>query len=227
MEYYSISEKSTKREINEDNFLILETNDEYIFAIADGMGGLPFGDIASKIAIETLQKQCNEDSSLANDFETINNTILEEGNKKQVQMGSTLVVLKINRNTRNIQVAQIGDSRAYIINKFFWRTKDDSYVQDLIDRGMLEKDQAFGHPYKHILTKALGIQKKISINIYNTLMDKGIILLSSDGLHDYVKDDDIQKIVKKCPLKLVCNELFKQARLNGSNDDVTIIIVQL
>lgn len=161
MKYYSISEKG-KREQNEDNFITEKLNELFLFAVADGLGGHSFGEVASKIAIGELKEVFKRkgQQSLNEGFTKANQTIFTENDRRQTNMGTTLVACLINETTHDCVIANVGDSRAYFFSDTIWKTKDHSEVQALIDNGIISQDEAFQHPKKNILTRSLGLQKK-------------------------------------------------------------------
>ena len=122
-------------------------------------------------------------------------------------------------------IANVGDSRAYIINDGIWKTKDHSLVQNLIDKGVISEEEGFGHPQKNVVTRVVGTQEKINVDIYRKDVKNSILLLCSDGLTDYVRDDEIASIVKNNAPKKACRKLYNKAMEKGSRDNVTIIVV--
>ncbi len=230
MDYNAISINSIERNNNEDHFINTQVGDFVYLAVADGVGGLSFADIASQLAIQPFnQITIPPTTSLESYFQDANQLIIKESEKKNRMMGSTLVSAMINTKTKEITIAHVGDSRAYIFsNNGTWRTKDDTLVQELVDMGIITEEQAFEHPNKNRLNKALGTCENLNIDIFNTTLEEhSTILLSTDGLHDYVKDEDIRTIVMTESPKKAIEILVEKARENNSTDDITIIIVQI
>ncbi|ENN95631.1 Ser/Thr phosphatase [Methanocaldococcus villosus KIN24-T80] len=225
------------RDKNEDHILIKKIGDIYLLAVADGLGGHNAGDIASKIAIEELEKffekNCYKsllyeeiETILKEAFKKVHNAILNQSYGDREEMGTTLtsVVIKDNKAI----IANCGDSRAYIIRdgKIIFKTKDHTYVQELIDKGYLSEEEAMYHPYKHVLKHALGID--FAVDIYKKELKSGdILLLSSDGLHDYVREKEILEVINKYeePKDIVEN-LLKIA-LKKTMDNVSIIVFKV
>ncbi|WP_423792114.1 PP2C family protein-serine/threonine phosphatase [Methanocaldococcus indicus] len=231
---YGISHKGNRTN-NEDAILIKKLEDAYLLAVADGLGGHNAGEVASSIAIDTLQKVVGEKYNknlsieeikelLKEAYETAHKQIKAEAIGDKEGMGTTLtsVIIKGNKAI----VANCGDSRAYLIrdNKIIERTKDHTYVQMLVDEGHITEEEAMYHPMKNIITFALGIDDfKVDIYEWN-LKDDDIILLSSDGLHDYVKKEEILDVIKnyKNPKDIV--DKLLDISLQKTKDNVSIIV---
>jgi len=140
-------------------------------------------------------------------------------------MGTTLDVCLIY-NSR-IYIGHVGDSRVYRIRKEFMRrlTKDHSYVQTLVDDGTITKEEAYSHPKKNMLTKALGCVQTVEPDVYTkTFIKDDIILMCSDGLTNMIREEEISKIIKQDKEKAIEN-LVKQANDNGGLDNITVVII--
>ena len=124
-------------------------------------------------------------------------------------------------------IAHIGDSRVYRIRKDFIRkiTRDDSYVQTLIEDGKITKEEAFNHPKKNMITKALGCTPEVEPEIYTkTFIKNDIILMTSDGLTNMVKEEEIKNIIKNDQENLA-ESLVQKANENGGYDNITVVII--
>lgn len=231
---YGISHKGNRAN-NEDNILIKKMDDIYLLAVADGVGGHNAGEVASKITIDTLQEivedKYNQNLSieeikqlLRDAYETAHNKIKAEAVGDREGMATTLTTAIIKGDKAII--ANCGDSRAYLIrnNKIIEKTKDHSLVQVLIDEGHITEEEALNHPMKNILTHALGTDD-FKVDIYEWNLKEGdVILLSSDGLHDYIKKEEILEVIKnKDNPKDIVNELLRTA-LEKTKDNVSIIV---
>lgn len=225
MNYFALTQKGMGRSINEDSFVALNNSTGYLFAVADGLGGLKHGDVASNFAASELKKMFQEGlTSLESCFKSINEALLLENQKKQWSMATTLSVALVDAKTVLCDIASVGDSRVYIINDTIWRTQDHTLVQELIDLGVITQDEAFGHPEKHRLTQALGIKNHMDIAQSRKTPQQSTLLLCSDGVSDFVQDRDIATIVRQCKPRIACERLMQTALRNGSSDDITIII---
>lgn len=227
MQYFHTSDKGVHHSKNEDQLIEKNIENYTIFAVADGVGGLAYGDIASKLAMQPFVSLSTPPSSFESLFQDANQLILKESEQKNRLIGSTLVTAMINLDNNEVSIAHIGDSRAYIFsNDGMWHTKDDTLVQELVEMGIFTEEQAFSHPNKNRLNKALGTCEDIHVESYTAhLKDHSVLLLCTDGLHDYVRDEDIKSISMNEPPEKAAEKLVKKARENGSTDDITIIIV--
>jgi len=231
---YGISHKGNRTN-NEDSILIKKMDDIYLLAVADGVGGHKAGDVASKMAIdilkEVIKEKYNQNLSiegikqlLKDAYELAHNKIKAEAVGDREGMATTLTTAIIKGNLAII--ANCGDSRAYLIrnNEIVERTRDHSLVQALIDEGHITEEEAIHHPMKNIITSALGIDD-FKVDIYEWNLKEGdILLLSSDGLHDYVKKEEILEVIKnKNNPKEIVEELLDIA-LKKTKDNVSIIV---
>jgi len=228
MKCYAITDKGN-REQNEDHFIAEKIGNFYVFGIADGVGGLPAGAIASKQAIETFRKniQNKETIDLKEEFDKANQSVLFEGEKRKTDMATTLVACILQESTGKSTIAHVGDSRAYIIDDNIWKTKDHTLVQDLVDVGVLSDEGAFTHPEKHRMKQALGVKNRIDIEVNRKLAKDSILLLCSDGLSDFVRDGELAALARQYDPETACKKLIQKARENGSTDDITVIIAHV
>ncbi|ACX72858.1 protein serine/threonine phosphatase [Methanocaldococcus vulcanius M7] len=232
---YGISHKGNRTN-NEDSILIKRIEDIYLLAVADGVGGHKAGDVASKMAIdilkEVIKEKYNQNLSiegvrqlLKDAYESAHNKIKAEAVGDKEGMATTLTTAIIKGNLAII--ANCGDSRAYLIrnNEIVERTRDHSLVQALIDEGHITEEEAIHHPMKNIITSALGIDDfKVDIYEWNLKEEGDILLLSSDGLHDYIKKEEILEVIKnKNNPKEIVKELLDIA-LKKTKDNVSIIV---
>jgi protein phosphatase len=225
------------RSNNEDSILLKKIDNMYLLAVADGVGGHNAGEIASKMAVdileETVKEECNDNTNLSNEnikeclkkaYEKAHNMIKEHAVGDKEGMATTLTTAIVKKNM--CFIANCGDSRAYLIRngKITFRTKDHSFVQELLDNGTITEEGAKNHPYKNIITHALGLDE-LKVDIYEVELKEGdVLLLSSDGLHDYVDEEEILKVIEigKNPKEIV-EELLKIA-LEKTRDNVSIVV---
>ena len=224
------------RENNEDNLLVMKLPDAYLLAVADGLGGHSAGEVASQMAVDTLRgifeqeyREGMEESGvkelLRDAYMKAHGRIKENATGEREGMGTTLVSAFV-RNGKVI-VANTGDSRAYLIRngEIVGRTKDHSIVQELLDRGEITEEEARRHPMRNIITKALGID--FGVDFYEWELEKGdTLLLSSDGLHDYVDEAEIVKVVSSGSTEEVARKLIEEA-LPVTKDNVTVVVLKV
>ena len=234
-----------ERQKNEDCYLIIN-NDERIrlFAVADGMGGHKGGEVASSLAMEIVKdyfynhwEQLLEVSSesikkfITEMFRKANKKVWESSfyNKNLNGMGTTLTVALLIAN--HLIIGHIGDSRAYLVSEAgLWQlTEDHSYVQKLVNENQLEAGEESNHPQRNILTRALGTDRVVDVDIhYYSVKENDYILLCTDGLTRIVSDMEIKDLIltKKSPSESV-EELIKMANARGGPDNITALLVRL
>ena len=230
---YGISHTGA-RDNNEDNLLVIELPDVHLLAVADGLGGHNAGEVASQIAVDALEEVFEQEYQEGMDDEEVKNLlekayrlaherISENAVGEREGMGTTLITAFV-RDGKAI-IANTGDSRAYLIRDgtIVARTKDHSLVQELIDKGEITPEEAKRHPMKNIITKALGID--LGVDFYEWVLDRGdVLLLSSDGLHDYVDEDKIVEIaLRDKNAEDIGRKLVKEALL-VTKDNVTVVV---
>lgn len=234
-----------KRQVDEDAILAIESmsafesksSQKFLLVLADGMGGHSKGEIASKIIVNTIaEKICPAMLSQTNYTFEINKSI-QEANQRILQytsdhpetegMGSTVVCAVVDG--RNVHLANVGDSRIYVISKEEIRrvTKDHSYVQDLVDKGEISEEEARVHPKKNVITKAVGIYSEIKADTMKlTLDDDESLLLCCDGQLIHVEDKEIHEIVVKADEpQEACQKLVDLANERGGEDNISVILL--
>ena len=225
-----------KREINQDSFGSAKNDWGELFIVADGMGGHKGGEVASKISVETL---CSEfknaplnispsvflDRAIQNAHEKIVSESKDSLENKG--MGTTIVALILKGNEAHI--AHVGDSRFYLFRKkdIWYKTKDHSLVQNLINQGLLKEGDAESHPEKNKITQALGVGK-IEPEITNLQLYKNdYLLLCSDGLSGEVQDDEILEMILNDSPMITCKKLVDKANDRGGPDNITVITIHI
>lgn len=230
----SISKKGRFHAQNEDSFVVHE---DYVI-IADGMGGELNGDIASQLAIFTISKFLNhhlQKAASKEDVQDLSFRAIKEADSKITQyinehpesfgMGTTVVI--IIRKGNKGYVAWCGDSRCYIYSNNILSaiTKDHSYVQELIDNNLISIDEAFIHPDNNLITKFVGGGEDACVPEFTScrLSEGCTIILCSDGLSGYCKNEDIANVVSTSQNDELPLRLYQLAIQKGSNDDITIV----
>ncbi len=235
------------RKINQDNGVCLIKKNENIVlaALCDGMGGHNYGETASQIAIDILEKEFKKEKFYnfkSNDYfywlknvvnnikEYMKNYSLNKNEDKLLDMGTTFLVTIIKNDM--VYVINIGDSRLYAFNlnnKLIQITKDQNILNNEKYKKMV-MNNSFNNDYTigKLLTSALGPNKKMQIDAYKLNKMKGFLLLTTDGVHDYVDKNEIQKeLNKKTTLKTIVNNLMKLALDNYSTDNLTILLLKI
>jgi len=205
-----------------------------IYAVCDGVGGEEAGERASLLAVETLSEHERED--VLKYIENANKNICCEIKKqKGIRMGSTLALLKVEGN--KAETYNVGDSRIYIFRegKLKQLSKDHTRVQQMVDAGILSRDEIKKSKERHVITQHLGIfPYEFVLSPYvikNMLIKPGdIFLLCSDGLTDMLEDDEIRRILSYCKNELpivAVNNLILSSLDKGGKDNITVIIVKV
>lgn len=240
MQVFAKTDIGKARDNNQDFYYISNSGDvPEVYILADGMGGYNAGEVASRMAVESAKDYIhkhfakNKDSKeklealLKDAIEYANSVVYKKAQSKEDLrgMGTTLDVCLIY-NSR-IYIGHVGDSRVYRIRKEFMRrlTKDHSYVQTLVDDGTITKEEAYSHPKKNMLTKALGCVETVEPDVYTkTFIKDDIILMCSDGLTNMIREENIYEIIKQDKENAIEN-LVKQANDNGGLDNITVVII--
>jgi PPM family protein phosphatase len=223
-----------RRERNEDAFFAGVVGGCHIFAVADGLGGHECGDVASRIAITTLEETARwalastDPSSLLETAYHRTNAAIDSYNKNfHVNAGTTLSAAILDASG-NCWIGTVGDSRTHIItSSSIWHTTDQSYVQGLIDAGLLSPAEALRHPKKNILTQALGLGMQVRVDIVLKTIHGAALVLSSDGLHDYLPEDRIQEIAAAHEPGEACRMLVAGALEEHSTDNITVVVARI
>ena len=228
------------REQNQDYFYISEETEEpKIYILADGMGGYKGGEVASKLATESVKKYIqNNFAEIAKEKEEIlklikdaveyANMVVYEKSKEVTElegMGTTLEVCIIYNN--KAYIGHVGDSRIYRIRKDVIRklTKDHSYVQKLVEDKKITREEAKTHPKKNMLMKALGCTPYVEPDIRARNFEKGdIFIMCSDGLTNMVEESRIYSLVRQ-DINSAADKLINEANMAGGIDNITVIII--
>lgn len=235
---YAVTDIGHRRQINQDFVYLSETpvgNLPNIFIVADGMGGHNAGEFASRYAVETIVEEVkaslekNPTIILGKAIDKANTYIRQKagGDKTMMGMGTTIVIATCIG--KYLEVANVGDSRLYLVNDRIEQvTIDHSLVEEMIQRGGIDRKSARNHPDKNIITRALGARNTIEADFFNLELEAGdIVLLCSDGLTNMVEDEDIRRILKSGgSLKERAETLVRMANDNGGKDNISVIIIE-
>jgi len=237
---FAKSDVGKVREMNQDFYYISKPEDKLqLFIVADGMGGYKGGEIASRLAVETSKSYIiNNFDSIEHDRESIlklvksaieyANLVVYEKSKESKElenMGTTIDICLILSN--KVYIGHVGDSRVYRKRRDFFRklTTDHSYVQKLVSDGTITKEEAYNHPKKNMLIKALGCSSFVEPDVMvKGFLKDDILLMCSDGLTNMLKDEKIVEIINENPEK-ACNTLVDKANEQGGYDNITAVII--
>jgi serine/threonine protein phosphatase PrpC len=234
--HFSRTDVGLVRSANEDNLGDSITPNGHVFTVCDGMGGHVGGATASKIAVQSIleyfNKQVYDNLMVALDRALIfaNEQIYAaaQNDPSLKGMGTTAVILIIKEN--ECFLGHVGDSRIYLKsdNSLYRLTKDHSFVQTLVDQGIIKDEDAENHPKKNQILKALGIGPLVepTVAASPTLVKKGdVFMLCSDGLSGMINDSSIHMMVDINDLELSANNLVNAANTNGGTDNITVTLV--
>lgn len=238
-----LTDVGRKREHNEDNMAYVIPKDQQVmakkgalFIVADGMGGHAAGEVASEIAVDTVSYMYYQDESddvsisLLHAIKRANALIHQRAAENMLRsgMGTTCVAAVLRGNMAYI--ANVGDSRAYLVRKGQVKqvSQDHSWVAEQVRAGLLTEDQARTHAQRNVITRSLGTQADVEIDVFHEqLEEKDSLVLCSDGLSGLVSDDEIQRIVDQSAPQESVYHLVESANANGGPDNITAIVVSV
>jgi protein phosphatase len=231
IEFGHLSHVGLRRELNEDTYY--GDAELGLWLVADGMGGHDSGEVASALARDAIVREVRAGKPLAEAILRANEEIIRQSKRRNesMPMGTTVVAVRVAANHR-FELAWVGDSRAYLWNgKLQQVSSDHSYVQELIDQGQLTPEQARSHPYRNVVTKALGVTEpdKLSVETVAGELRPGMaILLCSDGLTEEVDDGMIAKAIaqKDVSAQECVDHLIAAALDGGGSDNVTAVLLR-
>lgn len=210
-----------------------------LLAVADGLGGHPAGEVASRIAVDSLysyvrtrvekdpvMNPADLEPLLAAGMAAANQQILARAADSHAcyGMGTTLVAALLNPMGEGV-IGNVGDSRAYFVGDSITRiTSDHSRVQEMVDLGLLSREEADHHPLRNIVTRILG-REGDSPDLFRIRLDSRILLLCSDGLNDGLTDPEILSLCRGQDLAEICRDLVEHAK-ETSRDNVTVVVAK-
>src|SRR3954463_12170867 len=244
------SDVGLQREHNEDSYVVLKEYDLYV--VADGMGGHRAGDVASKLATETISEffksTANDDVTWPFHFDTnlseeenrlltgirvANRQIFERSTRSREYhgMGTTVVGAMFSPRKNRMYIGHVGDSRCYRVREgqIQLLTRDHSLINDyLLAMPDLTEEQRSELP-KNVITRALGMQDQVIVDLqHDEPLSGDVYVLCSDGLSGMVEDHDIERIVNEHPdIREVCAQLIALANEHGGEDNVTAVVIKI
>lgn len=244
---FGITDVGRQRQHNEDAYLVDDGN--YLYLVADGMGGHAAGEVASRIAAEAIaefvshtieddgtwphayDENVSRNSNRLTSALKIANTRVIDAMKKDARlrgMGTTVVAGLFD--DRQASIAHVGDSRAYLIrgDQMSRITSDHSWVFEQVRAGMLTEAEAEKHPLRNVITRALGGGNSVVPDVSEIeIRDGDFFILCSDGLTGMVSEDDILRIVTgAADIEQAGRELIERANQQGGHDNITVVLLQ-
>ncbi len=238
-----LTDVGRRRDHNEDNMAYVIPKDEAVMThkgalliVADGMGGHAAGEVASEIAVDTVSSAYYQDengdvsSSLLRAIRRANAAIQQRAAENMLRsgMGTTCVAAVLRGNTAYI--ANIGDSRAYLVRQANIRqlSQDHSWVAEQVRAGLLTEEQARTHAQRNVITRSLGTQLDVDIDIFRETLEEGDrLLLCSDGLSGMVNDEELLRTINQFVPQESVYHLIERANDNGGTDNITAIVAQI
>lgn len=235
--------RDPNKQVNEDSCGYAETRFGHLCVLCDGMGGHYGGKEASRTAITTIFEMFDQLPASTTPAHALKQAIEEAGRRvyrlggppeNRTRPGSTVVAMLLH--DRGLDVAHVGDSRAYIIrsSQIYPLTRDHSMVQGMIDAGMLTEESAMGHPDSNKITRALGMKPEVEVELRPDTMELfagDVLLQSSDGLTDLALGRDILGATRQAlasgGVEHACNTLVKLANDRGGHDNITVQMVRV
>ena len=236
MKSFYLTDAGKVRDHNEDSVIILKnSNNDYLMAIADGMGGHSAGEVASSIAISYLGDHFKESFLNMSKVDAVNwirdavneiNTLIFQHEKTHPEskgMGTTLVMAILTEEY--LLFGNVGDSSGFVMkdDKLHKVTYDHTLVNLLVSAGELTKEEASTHPRKNVLMKALGASLEVDVDVFDCDMDITEILLSSDGLTNMIDQDQIEKVLLgKGDIEDKVIKLIQKANNRCGTDNISV-----
>lgn len=237
---FSVTDIGRKRKMNQD---YVYTSEQPVgplpnlFLVADGMGGHNAGDYASRLAVESILENI-ADSSETDPMRNFDHAIqyanarirkLASESAELEGMGTTVVAAVCEG--KHLYVANVGDSRLYVVNRFGIRqiTKDHSWVEEMVRIGEIEREEARNHPDKNIITRAVGADDTVKTDFFTVQLEEGDeVLMCTDGLTNMLEDEEIRMIVDGArDIVEKAQELVRAANENGGRDNISVILIEI
>jgi len=240
IEVASVSDRglNEKRPINEDSFLA--DHDRGIFAVADGVGGAEAGEVASQTAVDVLKEAFRHRISDGDDVEDLMELAIQRANSSIHQMASehprfsmmatTIVALHVDGLKATF--GHVGDSRLYRLTpdgKLHRETEDHSIVEEEVRAGRMTPEQAAHHPSKNVISRALGAESSVEVDMKTIEIAEGTaFLLCTDGITRHIDDEELQALLRSGQgAEVICAEMKERCYQRGAEDNLTAVLVQV
>lgn len=235
--WHGMTDTGMVRPRNEDSFSSVSLGKWSLYVVADGMGGHDAGEVASRIAVETVCREIEEHVKQNEDplrliehvVQQANSDVKKEGAHRGSNMGTTLSLALVADNTAYI--ANVGDSRVYWMENgsITQITQDHSLVAKLVAMGKMTKEEARNHPKSNLLYRTIGTDENIKVDTFRVELKKGgNLMLCTDGLWGEVSDEKIhQTVFSGKDARTASEELVRMANAHGGKDNITAIVVKV
>lgn len=225
-----------RRDHNEDAYVTFEADDgSLVLVVADGMGGHLAGEVASAMAIEILRRELTQPAAdppaaLRAAIELANREIWDEAARdaEKAGMGSTIVAAIVRDS--QAYLANAGDSPAYLVRdgQAEQITRDHGLVAEQVEAGVIREEDAEHHPFRHILTRCLGAEASVDVEVYppRELQAGDVLVLCSDGLTEHVRTREVAALVEDPDPDEVAKGLVDVANQRGGHDNITVVVAR-
>lgn len=224
------------RENNEDS--ARGWPEHHLFGIADGMGGHVAGEVASSVALQAIsdvvtharkpRNATQEESLLGSAAIAANDAVIREAEARDLEgMGTTLTLIRVRNRT--VVASHVGDTRLYLVTQdaLVQLTKDHTMVALLVQAGAVEPTEAHLHPDRHLLTRAIGTHAELEPDTLRSRIPRGArLLLSTDGLHDVVEEDEVHQLACEPDMERGAQALIDAANRRGGPDNITVLMLE-
>lgn len=235
---FSITDIGKKRRVNQDYVYTSENsigNLPNLFIVADGMGGHNAGDFASKLTVETMLKEIEESFEknpvkiLSKAIATANDVIRRKAAETPDMEGMGTTVVAATSIGKYLHVANVGDSRLYVVGKEIRQvTKDHSLVEEMVRIGTISHSEARNHPDKNIITRAIGAAVEVEPDFFTVELQEGDeVLMCTDGLTNMLEDEEIRMIMSGGrDIVEKAQALVEAANANGGRDNISVVLIE-
>ncbi|MBI5884027.1 MAG: Stp1/IreP family PP2C-type Ser/Thr phosphatase [Elusimicrobia bacterium] len=244
LEVWGLTDRGCVREVNEDSIIIDE--EIGLMVVADGMGGHSAGEVASSIAVSQIRDLARQALGGNKDIDpgggspslsrrgrqlewfvkTANTTIYKKGREAAKEYGMGTTVVAVLADARSVTVAHVGDSRLYLFRNgaLTQLTEDHSLVGDQVRKGLLTSDEASRSTMQNILTRALGTEENVEVDVADhPLLEGDVLLLASDGLTKEVTEEQIRRTIGEgAAPRVFVEKLVAMSRDHGGHDNITV-----
>ena len=247
--YQAVTDVGRKRKGNEDSLFV--NPEQKLFVVADGMGGHAAGEVASRVAVESInefvcltsgdeeitwpfgldQNMSYDGNRLKTAVRYANRKVLEAMKERSEYEGMATTVAAVLVDGEDANLAHVGDSRVYLFRdaELEQLTSDHSWVNEQLQNGVISADQARGHPLRNVVTRALGGKPDLQVDMQLHKLRVGdLLLLCSDGLTTMVPDADIARLLDEAGADVpkAAQGLVTEANARGGEDNITVVVVQ-
>jgi serine/threonine protein phosphatase PrpC len=245
IELANLTDVGNERSQNEDNYCYAEPESDEemqnrgrLVVVADGMGGQEGGQIASTLAVDSVRDvfltgpSGDPTAALETAYQTAHSAIQDyvRAHPELAGMGTTCTAAILKDGY--VTYGHVGDTRLYLLRDgvIVQLTRDQSYVQQMVESGVISAEQARTHPSRNILTSALGSDSAVEVDFAKApipILGNDTLLLCTDGLHGYASDEELLDVASKNPPREACRKLVDLAKDRGGSDNITIQIVRI